>query len=131
MHDEQANILNSLSSFFLTATPPSEIITIAPRTQYVPFNINANVNFSCEVIGTMLIWEFNDLQLLNLIPNVFAEDGLGSGEMGNITRNSTLLVTVNETGTDRNGSRIRCFPPENTDTEDAILWTYGESLWHT
>lgn len=110
-------------------------------TQYVPFNINRNVTFYCEVIGTDLIWEYRRLQLLHLLRsiNVFAEDGIGSGQeigsgqSGNITRNSTLLVTVNESdierGLVRNNSEIRCFPPEMAgDIEPVFLRTYGWSL---
>lgn len=109
--------------------PFSEIVTVPPTTQYVPYNINKNVTFNCEVIGTTLIWEFNGIQLpkILLTMDVFIEDELGSGETGNITRNSTLLVFVDESANDRNKSRIRCFTPVMESIEIAYLWTYGKS----
>ena len=114
----------------LPHTPP-ETVTVAPITQYVPFNINDNVTFYCEVVGTELIWEFAGRQIPRLLHaiNVYIEDGLGRGEVGNIRRNSTLLVTVTESDIDKNNSEVSCFVPEMAQNKTFVyLRTFGKSF---
>ena len=91
-------------------------------TQYFPFNFNSNATFSCEVVGTALIWEVNDFQLsseeaLDFVTEVYVEDGAGSGLSGLINRTSTLKITVpGSGGIDRNDTNIRCLARGDTDT---------------
>lgn len=110
-------------------TPIPEIVTVPPKTQYVPYN-EKNVTFYCEVTGSALIWEYNSIQIEDILRrlNVFIEVENITGQSGNIRWNSTLLVVVDESNRDKiNKSEISCFPPDGTESVAvARLWTYGK-----